>query len=282
LREWEIDSIVRKWRGSLIERARQELTRMQLTEGFAGARTIQDVLDRLDAEIERGVREGSRHVYFTCLYRAVTERVRQDVERGRFEDGPRLARLDVVFANRYLAALHAYQRGESLTRSWRKAFEAASSGRLTILQHMLLGVNAHINLDLGIAAAEIAPGSSLPGLKKDFDEITVLLGEMLDEVQDRLAGVSPWLGLLDMVGGRTDEEICTFCIGGARELAWRWAERSCALSGERLHAEIDDLDRKVAFLSLPIRRPTPLIATALAVIRMRETPDVERVVKALT
>src|SRR5690606_21002359 len=67
LREWEIDSIVRKWRGSLIERARQELTRMQLTEGFAGARTIQDVLDRLDAEIERGVREGSRHVYFTCL-----------------------------------------------------------------------------------------------------------------------------------------------------------------------------------------------------------------------
>jgi hypothetical protein len=255
---------------------------MQLTSEFAGAQTIQDVLDRLDAEIQKGAREGSRHVYFTCLYRGVTQRVRDDIDRGRFEDGPRLARLDVIFANRYLAALHAYQRKERLTRSWREAFEAAQAGRLSILQHLLLGVNAHINLDLGIAAAEVAPGASLPALRKDFDEISLLLGEMLDEVQDRLAGVSPWLGLLDMVGGRTDEEICTFCIGGARDLAWRWAERFCDIAPDRLESEVEGLDRKVAFLSLPIRRPTPLIATALALVRMRETSDVDRVVRALT
>src|SRR5690606_41399624 len=58
-----------------------------------------------------------------------------------------------------------------------------------VLQHLLLGMNAHINLDLGIAAAETAPGTALPALKRDFDEITTLLGEMLDDVQDRIGRI---------------------------------------------------------------------------------------------
>jgi Family of unknown function (DUF5995) len=254
---------------------------MPIMADFVGAEEIAEVLDRLDAEIESGLSSGSRHIFFTCLYRRVTKQVMDDIERGRFEDGPRLAKLDVVFANRYLAALHAYQARERASRSWEAAFEAAERGRLTVLQHLLLGINAHINLDLGIAAAEIAPGASLPALRRDFDEISDLLGEMLDDVQDRLAMVSPWLGLLDMIGGRTDEEICTFCIGGARDLAWRWAEKFARLDPPELSPEIESLDRKVAFLSLPIRKPTPLLATSLALVRMRESGDVPKIVDAL-
>jgi hypothetical protein len=36
-----------------------------------------------------------------------------------------------------------------------------------ILQHLLLGINAHINLDLGIAAAEGTSAPKLPGLLRD-------------------------------------------------------------------------------------------------------------------
>jgi hypothetical protein len=40
----------------------------------------------------------------------------------------RSERLDVIFANRYLAALEAYQGGGRPTRSWLAAFEAATRG----------------------------------------------------------------------------------------------------------------------------------------------------------
>jgi hypothetical protein len=254
---------------------------MAVASDFVGARTIQEVLDRLDAEIESAVRSGSRNAYFSCLYRSVTRRVLDGIHSGRFEDGPRMERLDVVFANRYLAALHAYQRNQPASQSWRVTFDAARLARLVILQHLLLGMNAHINLDLGIAAAQVAPGASLPALQRDFDEISRLLGEMLDDVQDRLARVSPWMGILDRVGARSDEEICSFCLSGARDLAWRWAERFAGLQPTALNAEVQGLDQVVTLLSTPIRSPAPLLATALAVVRVRETSDVAKVVAAL-
>ena len=245
------------------------------------ARTIDEVIDRLDAEIERSVRERSRLAYFACLYRAVTRQVRDDIAAGRFQDGPRMARLDVIFANRYLTALDRYRRGEAPSRSWRIAFDAARAGHLVILQHLLLGINAHINLDLGIAAARTAPGAALPALRRDFDEISRLLGEMLDDVQDRLARVSPWMGLLDRIGARTDEEVCTFCLGGSRDLAWRAAERFARIERTAAAEEEARLDRTVALLTAPIRSPGPALSTALAVIRAREIGDVARVVGAL-
>jgi len=33
----------------------------------------------------------------------------------------------------------------------------------------------------------VAPGAALPALQRDFDEISRLVGEMLDDVQRRLA-----------------------------------------------------------------------------------------------
>jgi hypothetical protein len=244
-------------------------------------RSIQEVLDRLDEEIESAVRKGSRTAYFAGLYRSVTQRVLDGVRAGRFEDAPRMELLDAVFANRYLTALGAYQRNERASRCWKSAFDASRSKRLTILQHLLLGMNAHINLDLGIAAAQVARGASLPALKRDFEEITKLLGEMLDDVQDRLKEVSPWMGLIDRLGGRSDEQVCSFCLDGSRDVAWRWAEKFSGLEATRLDRGIDHLDRAVCVLAHPIERPSLAVSAALAVVRAREVEDVGVVTRAL-
>ena len=252
-----------------------------MPEVLVETRTIDEVLDRLDQEVERALRHSSRLAYFACLYRAVTRRVRDGILAGRFEDGRRMGRLDVIFANRYLAALVAHRNGRKATRSWTEAFDAAGATHLVILQHLLLGMNAHINLDLGIAAAQTAPGSELPRLKRDFDEISLLLGEMLNDVQERLARVSPWMGLLDRVGGRSDEQICTFCLSGSRDLAWHSAQRLAGMQSPAMRAEIDRLDRTVALLMRPIQRPGPAVTAALALVRAREPRDIAQVVRAL-
>ncbi len=87
----------------------------------------------------------------------VTLEVKEGIQASFSDDGPRMERLDVEFADRYLDAFYAYRDGRPLTKSWQVTFEAAENKNLLILQHLLLGMNAHINLDLGIATAKISP-----------------------------------------------------------------------------------------------------------------------------
>ncbi|HET7275215.1 MAG TPA: DUF5995 family protein, partial [Longimicrobiaceae bacterium] len=101
-----------------------------MPETLTEARTIDEVLDCLDVEIRGNVRDGNRLAYFACLYRLVTQRVRDGIQTGRFEDGPRMERFDVIFANRYLTALEAKRTGQPVTRSWTRTFQAAEWGHL--------------------------------------------------------------------------------------------------------------------------------------------------------
>ena len=80
--------------------------------GFVPASDIDDVITRLDVLIDGFQSGGSRLGYFPALYRKVTFAVRNGIASGRFQDGPRMARLDTVFANRYLEAIAAWQAGE--------------------------------------------------------------------------------------------------------------------------------------------------------------------------
>src|SRR5215204_4840384 len=155
------------------------------------AHTIDEVIEHLDDLIAHARRAKSRLGYFAALYRKVTIKVKEGILAGRFEDAARMERLDVMFANRYLDALERYRRGEEPGKCWRTSFRAAESWHPIVLQHLLLGINAHINLDLGVAAAQISPGGQLAGLRRDFDSINDILGAMLDDLEDCLWLVSP-------------------------------------------------------------------------------------------
>jgi hypothetical protein len=244
-------------------------------------RTIGDVIAQLDQVIEYCAKERSRLGYFAALYRNVTVRVRDAIAAGRFEDGPRMERLDVIFANHYLDALDRFWRGEKPPASWSVAFHAARRWRPVIFQHMLLGMNAHINLDLAIAAVQTSPGSDLPGLKRDFQEITILLGEMIDSVQERIDRVSPWFRIIDYVGGRTDEQICAFAIKTARNLAWKAAEELAVATPDKMEQEIAAHDQIVAELGRKIQSPGRLLGAALYLVRARESSHVPAVIEAL-
>ena len=258
---------------------RKKISKLNLS--IPPCETIDEVIDRLDGIIAACILAHNRLGYFAVLYREVTLRVREGIANGRFENGPRMERLDVVFANRYFAALDSYLRGEACAQCWSVAFHAAHRRPPIIFQHLLLGMNAHINLDLAVAAIQTVPREDLAGLKRDFFEITVLLDELIDEIQGRIERVSPWIAILDRVGGRTDEQICAFAIAEARQLAWREAEQLARLTPEELEREIASHDRVVATLGHGIRSPGPLINLGLRLIRVRETRPVPKIIAAL-
>jgi hypothetical protein len=242
--------------------------------------TIEEVLEVLDSVIARAVERRSRVGYFAAIYRNVTAKVAEGIDAGFFDDGERMARFDVTFANRYLAALDGYETGGDVTRSWELAFEATTTKRPIILQHLLVGINAHVNLDLGIAAAATSPGAALAGLRRDFDRINEILASMVSSVQHDLAEVSPWIGLLDRIGGRHDDTVIRFSLEKARTEAWRFATELAPLPRDHWAGPIKSRDARVARVANAVLHPGWL-SVLLQVIQARETNDVRRIIRVL-
>lgn len=245
------------------------------------ATTIDEVLDALDVIIDCARRDESRLGYFPALYRKVTAEVKKGIADGAFEDGPRMERLDVIFANRYLDAYERYCNGSDPTRCWQIAFDCGRKWRPIVLQHLLLGMNAHINLDLGIAAAQVAPGPAIESLRNDFFTINDILASLVEDVKWGLAEVWPALTLANLVTDRTKDVIVNFRMGMARNGAWETAQRLAALPEAEQAAFIDDLDRRMALRGRLLLTPGITASAVFLYIRLRERGTVQKVIDLL-
>ena len=180
-------------------------------------------LGELDAIIDQTRATRSALGIFPSMYRSVTADIRDAVSSGFFDDGVVMEHLAVSFADRYLVAYRRWMNGETIRASWSVAFEAATDGRRRMVaQHLLAGMNAHINLDLGIVAAEIA-GDKPEDLYTDFLRVNQILFQKLDRLQDRLGSVSTRMAWIDRLGGSLDERMMKLAIKDARDRAWELA-----------------------------------------------------------
>ena len=246
------------------------------------AKSIDEVIDRLTFIIEWSREHQSPLGYFPSLYRKVTQAVKEGIEQGRFDDGPRMEHLDVIFANRYLKAWHQYQLNQEPTQSWKIAFEAGESKSLLILQHLLLGINAHINLDLGIAAAETSRGATISELEDDFLEINRLLMEMMGAVQKEINKLSPLFKALDFLGGFGDELLASFSLKKARQNAWRVARNLVEAGEDQWEESIQQEDQRTLRLAKLIRKPGGIrIRTGLFVVSLSESRRVSKIIDML-
>jgi len=244
--------------------------------------TIDEVLLELDQIILRARTERDRLGYFATLYRNVTLKIKASIAAGLFEDGPRMEKLDVAFANRYLKALGSFRRGEPLSKCWLVSFRLAANWSPIILQHLLAGMNAHINYDLGIAAQAVAPGAALAALEPDFNRINDILGGMIIKVRSDIEEVSPWIKLLDRYASQTEDRLINFSLGKARASSWLVANMINSTPTDRLARELSILDDGVAMLGSLIGSPKEwLISFGLHVIRVRESNDVPHVIDVL-
>lgn len=245
------------------------------------AENIDDVVNGLADIVRDAGRAGDRIGYFAALYRQVTVEVRSAIQAGQFEDGARMDRFDTHFGNRYFEAYDAWRRDQSGPRCWREAFGLLKDDDTIIVQHLILGVNAHINLDLAVAAARTGPGQDIHALRHDFLLINDILGRVVLAVQDSVDALSPFMSLLDKVGGRTDERILDFSIRQSREEAWYNAVLLAGQSDQEREATIERLDIRAAVLARLIARPGGLVRPVLELIRHTESDDVPAVITHL-
>jgi len=240
------------------------------------------VVSALDSVIEWAIAASSRLGYFAALYKRITIAVGVAVENGAFEDGPRMERFDAAFASRYFDALNGYFHPNKFprpTRSWQKTFDAVHRDDLIILQHMLAGVNAHIDLDLGIAAQNIAPAMKLPTLHEDFNTINAVLASQVEGLVDDINLLSPDLADLYQILAGNEIFLINQAIAAMRDSAWRFAMVLAFVPGFTRPLTIWTRDRKVAAQAEVIYHPPGVIGLIQATIdeiAERESRDVVR------
>lgn len=195
--------------------------------------TIDQAIERMNeidayAQDHEPLKGGDGIACFNHLYTIITERVRDGVAAGFFEDAEFLTELDVAFANRYLDALRlAAQDISKAPKAWKILIERRSDDRIDPLQFAVAGVNAHINLDLAVSmltactSLDRKPDSGTQHsdyLKVNdiFDEEMRSLRQhyedMLEQAVDN--AIAP---VLDIVG--------SFAVEKARDVAWEVSEQ---------------------------------------------------------
>lgn len=244
-------------------------------------KTIQEVIDQLEEIIQESIRQNSPMGLFPSLYKKVTIKVQEGIKQDFFQKPKRMEMLDVVFANRYILAHQQYLRKEACSQAWQTAFDAVHERSLILLQHLLLGMNAHINLDLGIAAAQICTKDTLEDLHHDFNQINVILGHLIDEVKNEIASVSPMMYLVEWVMKNREEVFAKFSMDAARDFAWLNANNLVSLSQNDQQLAIQQLDYQVAKFGHFITRPGILLGLAVRITKFMENKDTLQQIEAL-
>ena len=256
------------------------MTQETSSAGGAGAgRGLDDIIEDLDEIIERSLDDRSELGIFPAMYRVVTTGVQEAVRVGFFDNNDAMEHLSIVFADRYLAAYSAMRDGRPLTQAWQVAFAAAMDGRRRmVVQHLLAGMTAHINLDLGIATARVAARDS-DSMYLDFFRVNQMLYEQVNGFQQMLNSVSSRMGWIDTIGGSLDERLAKIGIGGARERAWRLAV-DLIDHPDRRDEIITARDRETAHLESLILEGVVRVRTVSRLIAATEPSDVRVVIRA--
>jgi hypothetical protein len=245
------------------------------------AKTIDEVLTELDRIIESTVAENNFLGIFAYVYRRTTAQVKQAISEEQFEDNARMELMDVAFANLYLTAYYQFANIQGCSAAWTVAFSAKNE-KITILQHLILGMNAHINMDLGIAAATFAPGLSMPSLKNDFMKVNQILNGLTNEMQDRVTKVSRLMFIIDWMGKNTDEKIVNFSMVKAREHAWNLACVFAASNENGRKAVVEATDQTISALGRMIKSPPgKLLYMALKFVAYFEEKEVKSIIAKL-
>jgi hypothetical protein len=245
------------------------------------AKSIEEVLLQLRQIIIDAQKRGDRKGYFAALYYKMTESVQEGISKGRFEDSARMERLDVIFANQYLDALDSWKNKRALSSSWKIALDSTKKSSLLLLQHLLLGINTHINLDLGIATVETMQGQPIESIQNDFDAINAIIGSLVYEVIQEISRISPLLSLMGLHANQKDSILIQFSIDNARDGAWAFAETLNRKTGEDKLKCITDRDGDISKLAYALLNTKGLIRFTIWIIHLFEWRNPGKIIKVL-
>ena len=213
--------------------------------------TEHPIVVRMSTLTQQWEEASDRRAIFLGCYTLMTRNMLAAIDAGRFHDGEWVGRLLRRFVDYYFDALTLYDQASTDTPPvWKLTHDATHQDHVMTLQHLLLGINAHINNDLVFALYDLlAPewaGLSEAGREQRHTDHTLvnhIIGETVDSVQDQVIDRhAPWFKVIDKLMGPTDEWLTSHLIAHWREEVWSNAVRYLALQDTR---ERDTFHQKI-------------------------------------
>lgn len=201
------------------------------------SRQIISKMENLAQEWEEAL--DKRAIFLRC-YCMMTGNMLTAIEQSRFHDNEWVGKLLHRFADYYFDALACFDCGEPVPLVWKAVHNASSQANLHTLQHLLLGVNAHINFDLVLTLYELlepewknlSPDDQLHRYQ-DHYLVNQIIKETIDQVQDEIVEqYSPSMDLVDKAMGRLDEWLLGNLITRWREGVWENTQQMMNCSNE--------------------------------------------------
>lgn len=238
--------------------------------------TFDDVIAELDRIIEWSGKRRSRMGYFAALYKNITILVKQAAEDGFFENPEQLEKLDVLFAQRYFDALQLYL-NQCLPASspWYAVFQANETRKLSIVQHLLMSINVHINYDLPIVCAVLAPGEKVIFLCNDYFNLNTILSSAIKGVEKGIFRISPLISLLARSIPKLERKLLNFSLNVARCKSWECACKQAIADGPGREEVIQASGAGTKELGRRIASPGPFANVITFFIRLLEMRAVQ-------
>ncbi|RNI39075.1 hypothetical protein EFY79_05360 [Hanamia caeni] len=243
--------------------------------------TIDGVIAQLEEIIQWCMVHKSRIGYFAALYQRMTIAVKQAIIANEFQDAKRMEQLDIIFASRYFEAWNCYINQQNCSHAWQIAFKATDDLNLIVLQHLLLGINTHINLDLAIAAADCCPGDTIYDLQTDFIKINDIIEAESQLVQNSLTSIWPPLKLFADISNHREKAVLNFSIETARKCSWANAIVLANITADGKPSHISKIDSMVVDVARQIISPGVWMEFLLKPVRMMENPEIDKLIAML-
>jgi len=138
---------------------------------------------------------------FTVAYLFMTANAKKLVENNYFDDGNKMVDFIMAFAGRFLDATNEWEKGHTRNVSlpWMVYFNSCESNRSDVTEDITIGMNAHINFDLAVAAYQ--QGYAVPEWQEDYFRINDLMAQVDDNVTHALGRYDPQFYNTDFVSG---------------------------------------------------------------------------------
>jgi len=245
------------------------------------ASNIDEVLSALQKIIGESINNKERVGYFAAMYYKVTDRVKKGILANEFEDGARMEKLDVTFANRFLEAFSQWRSQKQASGPWQVAFDSTKKSSLLVVQHLLLGINAHINFDLGIAAMEVAPGNTLQSLRRDFNSINDILALQTYEIISDINRISPLFSIVGWHATNYESVLIQFSIENARDGAWAFAENLSIASEKEYQELLLKRESSIKKLAEQLAKPAFMIRLTHVFVHLFEWKNPAKIIRML-
>jgi hypothetical protein len=205
--------------------------------------SLDQELERMRSTLKELYRARDNRAIFLRAYYTMSSEVRDalrgegDFDHPLFFDAEWVDALAAGFSRRYFDSLETPQNS-----IWKRAHEVARQPRASILESLLLGINAHINFDLAFCVhaiiherREAESPEQLARRKFDHDQINNVLMHSLPKVQDVLAReFGGGMRFFSQLFGKVDEMLTLTGLRYYRDRVW---SNSLGLLAARNEAE---------------------------------------------